>query len=83
MSCKSCHSQYQTLFPSEICIHFPSDLKTIDKQSVIVFPRLLVCLHCGFTECIIPQAELRLLVQGVDDTRSLEGERGTSAPASD
>ena len=82
MSCKSCQSQYQTLFPSELCIHFPGDLKAIDKQSVIAFPRLLVCLQCGFAECSIPQSELRLLVQGVDGTR-LEREPDKSAHAPD
>jgi hypothetical protein len=69
MSCKSCQSQNQTLFPSEICIHFPDGLQALDNQPVMVFPQLRVCLNCGFTEFSIPEAELRVLVQGVGGNR--------------
>ena len=61
MSCKSCQSDNQTLFPSELCIHFPGGLEALDKEHVMVFLQLLVCLNCGFTECSVPEAELRLL----------------------
>jgi hypothetical protein len=37
-------------------IHFLG-LKNIDKPTVWVFPKLLVCLGCGFTEFIIRDAE--------------------------
>jgi hypothetical protein len=71
MSCKACQSDNQTLFPSELCIHFPGGLDALDKEQVFVFPYLLVCLDCGFTECTIPEAELRRLVDG-------SGDRGTN-----
>jgi hypothetical protein len=59
MACKSCQSSTQTLFPSEICIHFPGGLEALSKQPVFVFPQLLICLNCGFTECSVPEDELR------------------------
>jgi hypothetical protein len=61
MSCRSCHSDKQTLVPSEICIHFPGGLEALSKGTVTVLPQLLICLNCGFTECWISEAELRLL----------------------
>jgi hypothetical protein len=60
MACRSCGSDNQTNFDSEINIHFPG-LKNLDRPSVFVFPKLLVCLDCGFTESSIPKTELRLL----------------------
>jgi hypothetical protein len=64
MSCKSCHSDNQTLFPSEIYIQFPDGLRALDKETVMAFPQLLVCLNCGFNECSLPEAELRQLAEG-------------------
>jgi hypothetical protein len=31
---------------------------------VWVFPKLVVCLHCGFAEFALPQRELQVLEQG-------------------
>jgi hypothetical protein len=64
MPCKSCHSDNQTLYPSEICIHFPGELEALSKPHVMVFPQLLICLNCGFTECSVPENELRSLAEG-------------------
>jgi hypothetical protein len=64
MACKSCQSPTHTLFPSEICIHFPGGLEALSKQPVFVFPQLLICLNCGFTECSVPENELRSLAEG-------------------
>lgn len=63
MSCKSCGSANQSKFLGEICIHFPG-LKNIDKPLVWVFPELAVCLDCGVTGFVVPEAELRLLAKG-------------------
>ena len=60
MSCQSCQSEHQSYFNGEIAIHF-AGLKGLDKPIVFVFPRLLVCLDCGFTEFVIPETELRRL----------------------
>jgi hypothetical protein len=60
MSCNSCHSENQRDFDGEVAIHFPG-LNGLDKPIVWVFPKLRVCLDCGFTEFAVPEAELRVL----------------------
>jgi hypothetical protein len=50
------------MFNGEIAIHFPG-LEGLDKPIVWVFPKLLVCFNCGFTEFVIPEGELRRLVE--------------------
>ena len=60
MSCKSCGSDSAGKFPAEIAIHF-SGLKNLDKPHVWIFPTLVVCLNCGYTEFAIPEDELGLL----------------------
>ena len=62
MFCKSCQSENQSILNGEIAIHFPG-LEGLDKPIVWVFPKVLVCLNCGFTEFAIPEAELRRLVE--------------------
>jgi len=63
MCCKSCQSQNQRNLNGEVAIHFPG-LKGLDKPIVWVFPKLLVCLDCGFTEFTVPRRELSVLVKG-------------------
>jgi hypothetical protein len=60
--CRSCQSANQSTFNGEIAIHFPG-LDGLEKPIVWVFPKLLVCLNCGFTEFVIPEAELRRLAE--------------------
>jgi hypothetical protein len=60
MSCRSCQSENQRNLNGEIAIHFPG-LKGLDKPIVWVFPKLTVCLDCGFTEFPVPETELRVL----------------------
>jgi hypothetical protein len=62
MSCKSCRSTNQKTFPAEICIHFPG-LRDLTRSSVLVFPSLLVCSNCGFTEFVIGEAEMGQLME--------------------
>jgi hypothetical protein len=69
MPCSLCMSSNQAEFSAEINIHF-SGLKNLDRPSVLVFPKLLVCLNCGFTGFTIADAELPLL-----------GERGAASSA--
>ena len=68
MSCKSCQSQSQRNFNGEIAIHFPG-LKDLDKPIVWVFPKLLVCLDCGFTEFLVPETELLVLREETAQSR--------------
>ena len=63
MSCKSCQSRNQREFNAEIAIHFPG-LKGLDKPIVWVFPKLAVCLDCGFAQFAVPESETRLLKEG-------------------
>jgi hypothetical protein len=64
MACKRCASANQSAFNGEIAIHFPG-LKGLDKPIVWVFPRLAVCLECGFTEFTVPERELSVLARGI------------------
>ena len=65
MGCRSCGSANQTEFTAEIDIHVPG-LRNLDKRPVLVYPKLLVCLECGFTQFTIPEAELQCLAaQGI------------------
>jgi hypothetical protein len=64
--CKLCQSDNQSTFNSEMAIHFPG-LKGLDKPIVWVFPKITVCLKCGFSELVVPDRELQILVRGVQD----------------
>ena len=57
MHCQSCHSANQTAYPAEVNIHFPG-LDGLEKPSVFVFPRLLVCLDCGYTQFTLSNIQL-------------------------
>lgn len=59
MSCKSCQSNNQLSFRAEVNIHRPGF-----EGGVFVFPDLVVCLDCGFTEFALPEFQMRLLAQG-------------------
>jgi hypothetical protein len=63
MACKGCHSEKQSVFNGEIAIHFPGR-EGLNKSIVWVFPKLVVCLHCGFAEFAVPERELQVLTQG-------------------
>jgi predicted nucleic-acid-binding Zn-ribbon protein len=63
MSCKRCRSDSHSVFNGEIAIHFPG-LKGLDKSTVWTFPKLAVCLECGFTEFTVPKRELSVLATG-------------------
>jgi hypothetical protein len=63
MSCRSCQSENDFNFDGEIALHSPG-LEGLNKPIVWVFPKLLVCLDCGFAEFEIPERELQDLVEG-------------------
>jgi hypothetical protein len=78
--CRSCGSNNQTQFGSEIMIHF-SGLKNLDKPSVMVFPKILICLDCGVTELTVPKAEFdQLGEQGVMSMAVRAGVKTRRAP---
>jgi hypothetical protein len=70
MQCKSCRSGNVSTFPAEINIRFPR-LEDLNRPAVWVFPQLLVCLKCGFTELAIPETELQLLIEGTARSRAM------------
>jgi hypothetical protein len=63
MTCKGCNSEKVSVFNGETAIHFPG-LEGLRKTIVWVFPKLVVCLHCGFTEFTVPERELQVLQKG-------------------
>jgi len=62
MPCKSCGSGKQNEFDAEINIHFPG-LKGMNLPAMLVFPRVVVCLNCGFSEFTVPKSELHPLAK--------------------
>jgi hypothetical protein len=63
MSCPSCRSSNESTFVSETNIHLP--LTNVNKPAVLVFPKLTICLDCGFMRGTLPQRELCQLREGV------------------
>jgi hypothetical protein len=74
MSCLSCTSGNQAEFAAEINLHFPS-LKNLDKPSVFVFPKVVVCLDCGCSLFAIPETELARLQEVARPAKHEPGSR--------
>jgi hypothetical protein len=55
--CPSCVSSNQAEFSSEMLIHL-SGLTNIDKPALWLFPKLLVCLDCGFFASDCPSSRV-------------------------
>jgi hypothetical protein len=49
-------------FSTEVMIHF-TGLKNQDTPGVLLFPKFLFCLDCGFARVTIPETELALLAE--------------------
>ena len=62
MACRSCQAENVTEFGAEINVHFPAR-EGVDKPSVLVFPKLVVCLDCGFTHFTLPESKLHQLAK--------------------
>lgn len=60
MACLSCGSPKLKKFESEISVHL-TQLKDVDKEPVMVFSEVQVCLNCGRTEFVVPENDLRKL----------------------
>lgn len=59
LSCRRCASENQRRLSTEIAIHLPG----LSTPHVFLFPAILVCLNCGFTEFVISERELPLLTE--------------------
>lgn len=60
MSCPECGLSNQAEFSAEAILH-PNGLNNVGNPGVLVFPKLVVCLNCGFSRFVIPNAELAAL----------------------
>ena len=61
--CMSCASSNQAEFTAEMLVHF-GGLKKVERPGVLLFPKLLICLDCGFLQSTVPAPELALLAAG-------------------
>jgi len=68
MACKACGSANETKFGAEVNIHFPGPMN-LDEPGFFVFPKLAICLDCGFTQFTLPERELCLLRKVLFDRR--------------
>jgi hypothetical protein len=59
VSCRVCASENQRRFPTEIAIHLPG----LSTPHVFLFPLVVVCTDCGFTEFSISETELPRLAE--------------------
>jgi hypothetical protein len=55
--------------------HFPG-LQNLDKPSVLVYPKVLVCLDCGFSQFTTPKTEVAQLTNCFSETTACCGEVG-------
>lgn len=66
MSCLSCASQNLVTLSVEMNMHF-TGLRNIDKPGVWLFPDVLVCLDCGYSQFSVPAVELARLAEGAPE----------------
>ena len=62
MSCVQCASNNEAEFPTELVFHF-FGLQGLDKPGIFLYPKILVCLHCGFSWFTTSAAEKALLAK--------------------
>jgi hypothetical protein len=60
MCCELCASCNQAEFPTEIAVHLRGR-ENLARPHVLIFPKVLVCIACGFSRFTIQETELRLL----------------------
>ena len=65
MVCKSCLAEKLIEFTAEINIQLPG-FSNLAKPTVWAFPKHMVCMHCGFTEFMLPEKELSQLARGCE-----------------
>jgi hypothetical protein len=64
MRCALCGSEKQAEFGAEMNIRSPG-LEGLRNPIVWVFPKVVVCLVCGFSRFTTPENELAVLAQGI------------------
>ena len=58
MNCAICESSNYAEFTTEMMIHF-SGLRHIENRGVLAFPKVSVCMDCGFARFMTSETELR------------------------
>jgi hypothetical protein len=53
--CKMCSSGSQIELKSEICLHRRAGF---EKPAIFIFPKIAICLQCGFAEFVMSDKEL-------------------------
>lgn len=66
--CKSCASGNLKELGAEISVRF-TGFEGLKRFPLFIFPMIVVCLDCGFTEFMFPQAELRMVEEGAEGDR--------------
>jgi hypothetical protein len=59
-----CTCENHQEFNGEFAIHFPG-INGLQKPIVWVFPKVRVCLDCGYADFTVPERELSVLRTGV------------------
>jgi len=59
-NCRICESENVSLLNAETNLHFPGR-RGLDQQSIFAFPRVTVCLNCGYSEFTLTERELQPL----------------------
>jgi hypothetical protein len=76
MSRNKCACENYREFNGELAIHFPG-IKGLQKPIVWVFPKVRVCMDCGYADFTVPERELSVLVTGAPENGAVvlnEGE---------
>jgi hypothetical protein len=60
MPCTQCASDNRQEFGVEMNFHFQG-WNGLSRPTLMIFPKVLVCLNCGFAEFSVPEADLRRL----------------------
>jgi len=68
--CNSCASDNLAEFDSEVNIHFPGS-RGLEKPSIFVFPKIIVCLNCGSMRSNLSLEETTTLQKNVRTERIL------------
>jgi len=68
VNCASCGSNNQAECPTEMSIHIR---RNPGQPGILLFPKVLICVDCGFSQFTVPENELRELVYSkfVDQVR--------------
>ena len=69
MSCKSCGSSNQNKYSAEMNLHFPG-YAGLERPTVWVFPEVVICIDCGFSEFSVAKPELRKLAKTAGRSQS-------------